>query len=245
MSTLIVDLPLRFNLRDLGGLGTTEGAAVAPGRLYRGASLHHLGPGELEQLRRLGLKTVIDLRTSEELGDPTYPPLPELEARSLPMFQQLPDLPAEPEDASALMVDLYLTMLTGGAKTIVAVLEVLADPAAYPVAFYCAAGKDRTGVMAALVLGLLGVEEDQIVADYTLSDEPAAALRRWIAANHPGRDDLVPAGIYRAQAATMRRFLDQIEKRYGSIGGYVGELGVSDETREAIAVNLLAPASGR
>jgi protein-tyrosine phosphatase len=187
---------------------------------------------------------VIDLRTPYELRDTTYPPLPSLGARSLPMFERLPDLPAEPAEPNALMVDLYMTMLEIGAPTITAVLELLAEPESYPVAFYCAAGKDRTGVMTAVVLGLLGVDEEQVVRDYALSDAPVDSLKRWLAANHPDRHDPVPAGVYRAPAETMRSFLAEVEERYGSMRGYVASIGVPDPIGKAIARNLLAAKLG-
>jgi protein-tyrosine phosphatase len=234
------DLPQRFNLRDLGGLETRDGRRVAYRRLYRGASLHHLDADELERFRAFELRTVIDLRTPFELRDARFPPLPELGARSLPMFQRLPDLPAD-VDAGALMSDLYIRMLEIGSATIASVLEVLAEPEAYPVAFYCAAGKDRTGVMSAVVLRMLGVPPAEIARDYALSDAPVESLRIWIAENDPEREDPVPAGVYRAPEATMRNFLRRVDERYGSIDGYLGEIGVPRSAREAVSRNLLAP----
>ena len=114
-------------------------------RLYRGASLHHFGPAELERFRELGMRTVIDLRTPYEWGDEIAPPLPELEARSLPMFQRLPRLPEEPEDSAAMMTDLYMWAIEQGAGTIATVLELLADGDSYPFTFYCAAGRTGPG----------------------------------------------------------------------------------------------------
>lgn len=183
---------------------------------------------------------MIDLRTPFELRDARFPPLPELGARSLPMFQRLPDLPAD-VDAGALMSDLYIRMLEIGSATIASVLEVLAEPEAYPVAFYCAAGKDRTGVMSAVVLRMLGVPPAEIARDYALSDAPVESLRLWIAENDPEREDPVPAGVYRAPEATMRNFLRRVDERYGSIDGYLGEIGVPGSAREAVSRNLLAP----
>ena len=238
---LALDLPQRFNLRDLGGLETGEGFRLAYRRLYRGASLHHLDVDELERFRALELRTVIDLRTPFELGDARFPPLPELGARSLPMFQRLPDLPAD-ADPGALMSDLYMRMLEIGSATIASVLEVLADPEAYPVAIYCAAGKDRTGVMSAVVLRMLGVPPAEIARDYALSDAPVESLRLWIAENDPEREDPVPAGVYRAPEPTMRNFLRRVDERYGSIDGYLGEIGVPGSAREAVSRNLLVPA---
>ncbi|MBK5218213.1 MAG: tyrosine-protein phosphatase [Thermoleophilia bacterium] len=236
------DLPARFNFRDLGGFEAERAARLAWGRLYRGASLHHLDPDELERFEALGMRTVVDLRTPSEFGDVSAPPLPALAARSLPMFRRLPDFPKEPGDPSALMSDLYMSMLESGAATIAAVLELLAAEDSYPLAFYCAAGKDRTGVMSAIVFELLGVPREQIVRDYALSDAPVESLRSWIAENDPERHDPVPAGIYRAPAATMRSFLGRLDERYGSVRGYLHEIGVPGSTDAAVERNLLVRA---
>lgn len=232
-------LPDRFNFRDLGGIEDADGSRVASRRLYRGASLHHLGPEELERFHGLGMSTVIDLRTPQEWSDETAPPLPGLGARSLPMFERLPRFPDEPEDPTAMMVDLYLWVLEVGAGTIAAMLELLADEDSYPLTFYCAAGKDRTGVLTAIVFSLLGVPRELIVRDYALSDAPVDALKRWIEDRNPQRYDPVPAGAYRAPAETMATFLDRVGERYGSVPGYLREIGVAADLDAAIARNLL------
>jgi protein-tyrosine phosphatase len=234
------DLPARFNFRDLGGIESERGGPLAWGRLYRGASLHHLDPGELERFQALGMRTVVDLRTPHEFNDAEAPPLAPLAARSLPMFQRLPEFPHEPEDPEALMSDLYMSMLESGAPTIAAILELLADPGSYPFAFYCAAGKDRTGVMTAIVFGMVGVSRELIVRDYVTSDAPVESLRQWIAETAPGGHDPVPAGIYRAPARTMESFLDRLDERYGSLSGYLRQIGVGTETEAAVARNLLS-----
>ena len=236
---LRLELPDRFNFRDLGGIEAADGARVASGRLYRGASLHHLGPEELQRFHGLGMSTVIDLRTPFEWSDETAPPLPGLGARNLPMFERLPRFPEEPEDPTAMMVDLYMWVLEVGAGTITAVLELLAEEDAYPFTFYCAAGKDRTGVLTAIVFSLLGVPRELIVRDYALSDAPVDALKRWIEDRDPERYDPVPAGAYRAPAETMSDFLDRVDERYGSVSGYLREVGVPAELDAAIAGNLL------
>ncbi len=236
---LELELPDRFNFRDLGGFTTADGARVAQGRLFRGASLHHLQPEELERFHRLGMRTVIDLRTPHEWSDETAPPLPGLGARSLPLIERLPKLPADPEDSASMLTDLYMWVLEVGAGTIAAVLELLASEDSYPFAFYCAAGKDRTGVVTAIVFGLLGVPREQIVGDYRSSDGPVDELKRWHEERRPARYDPVPAGAYRALAQTMEDFLDRVDERYGGVPGYLREIGVPTEVDAAIAAQLL------
>jgi protein-tyrosine phosphatase len=239
---LALNLADHFNFRDLGGLEAGDGARVAWRRLYRGASLHRLGSEELESFQGLGMRTVVDLRSPIEQAE-TAPP-PALGARSLPMFDRLPSLPEEPDDVDAMMVDLYLWLLEAGAGAIAAMLALLAEEDAYPFAFYCAAGKDRTGVMTAIVFSLLGVPRELIVRDYALSDAPVEALRRWIEdGDDQQRHGPVPAGVFRAPATTMRSFLDRVDQRYGSMAGYRREIGVAAAVDAAVARNLLIPAT--
>ena len=131
-------------------------------------------------------------------------------------------------------------MLEGGGAAISAILRLLEDPAGYPAVVYCAAGKDRTGVICAIILHLLGVDREEIIADYTLSDAPAQALREWRTRLAPELRDPIPAAVYRAPAAAMRLFFTMVEDRFGSIEAYLETIDVPVErTRRALIVNLL------
>ena len=131
-------------------------------------------------------------------------------------------------------------MLDEGGAAISGILRMLEDPARYPAVVYCAAGKDRTGVICAIVLHLLGVDREEIVADYALSDAPAQALREWRASLAPELRDPVPAAVYRAPAAAMRLFFVMVEDRFGSIEAYLETIDVPVETtRRALRANLV------
>jgi len=113
----------------------------------------------------------------------------------------------------------------------VCLATVLVEHDAYPAVFHCSAGKDRTGILAAIVLGLLGVPDDVIVADYTLS---AAAMERMIAyfrAEKPDRAEALESyapALVAAAPETMASFIDAIETNHGGFVGLVTELGVPD-----------------
>jgi hypothetical protein len=232
-------LPTYFNLRDLGGLTTDDGRPVRRGRLFRGASLHRLEPAHHELLADLEIATAIDLRTADEVAHGTYAN-GSAAVHHLPMFKVSPTFEDPVEDPAATLVETYLWMLGEAKEAIGRALELLRDPESYPAVVYCAAGKDRTGVLCAIVLDLLGVGRDQIAADYALSDRPAEALRSWRAGLDPSRRDPVPAGIYRAPEDVMPRFFEAVDRRFGSIDAYLAEAGVPvDETRAALRENLL------
>jgi protein-tyrosine phosphatase len=236
--TATVSLPLRFNLRDLGGTETAEGRAVAHGRLFRGASLHRLAPEELESLAPLGIRTAIDLRSTEEIGRGTFAGAGPV--HHLPIFEKTPDLGDPDDDVAQVLADAYLWMLDEGPTSIRTALELLGDPDRLPVVVYCAAGKDRTGVLIAIVLRLLGVEPPTVAADYALSDAPAAALREWHLNNGASDDQLAAAGIFRAPTETMHLFLTALDDRFGSLDGYLETLGLDPaETRARLTASLL------
>jgi protein-tyrosine phosphatase len=238
--TPLASLPSRFNLRDLGGTPTADGRIVAPGRLYRGASMHRLEADHLEAVAPLGIRAAIDLRSSEEVGRGTFSggaaPI-----RHLPIFETGPSFREPIDDIARTLADAYLWMLSEGGASIRTALEVLGEPRDLPAVVYCAAGKDRTGVVVAIVLRLLGVEREVVAADYARSDEPAAALRAWHLDNGTSPDQLAAAGIFRAPSAAMGLFLDSVDAEFGSLDGYLEGIEVDvAATRERLADALLA-----
>jgi protein-tyrosine phosphatase len=207
--------------------------------LFRGASMHRLEPAHHELLADLEIATAIDLRTADEVAHGTYARVGAT-VHHLPMFAETPTFEEPIPDPAAALVDAYIWMLGEAGPAIGRALELLGDPGSYPAVVYCAAGKDRTGVLCAIVLDLLGVGRDEIAADYALSDGPAQALRSWRAGLDPSRRDPVPAGIYRAPADAMPRFFAAVDQRFGSLDAYLAEVGVPvDTTRAALRANLL------
>lgn len=234
-----------FNLRDLGGLHTADGRVLAAGRLYRGASLHRLAGDDLEAVKALRLRSVLDLRSSLELRQTGSLAAADIAATVLhnPMFETVPDAALDSTSGPAMtLARLYSGMLEVGAAAIATTIERLADDRHLPLLFYCTAGKDRTGVMAAMILKLVGVSNEQIVADYAASKEPMEALIRWLRdsdlAAHREMMQL-PRGLIEAPAEAMSRFLAELDERYASADGYARSCGVSRATIERVKRNLL------
>jgi protein-tyrosine phosphatase len=235
-----VELPDRFNLRDLGGLETADGRTVAPGRLWRGAGLHQLEPAQVEALAPLEIRTAIDLRASDEVALGTFTGAAE-PVRHLPIFEERPDLGEPGDDPAEVLAGAYLWILDQGPESIREAIELLGEPGNLPAVVYCAAGKDRTGVVCALVLSLVGVEREAIAVDYALSDAPALALRDWFLANGTPADQLAAAGVFRAPREAMGLFLVALDERHGSLDAYLEGIGVdADAARHHLRAALLS-----
>jgi protein-tyrosine phosphatase len=225
-----VELEGAFNLRDLGGYRTTSGGRIRWRRLFRSDSLHRLTEGDVGALAELGVHTVIDLRTGEEVrergsfdGTTQY--------HHLPLIDQL----RSRDDVNTTYTDparvtaRYLEILDEGRAQMTEVLRLLTDEATYPAVFHCAAGRDRTGVVAATVLGLLGVADEDIVADYVLSQEAMERLLEHLRAEHPdaGEElDRVGPGLVSLFGEAMMGLLNAVRDRFGSFEAYADVLGV-------------------
>lgn len=241
-----VELEGVINFRDVGGYQTAAGGRVRTGLVYRSGALHNLTPADLDRLHDLNIKLVCDLRSAEErAAEPDKLPL-----NPGPTYLHLP-LAGEDDRRRRLMAVLFnrrqlapimrefyvQTMIEGNARLYGDILRRWADPANLPAIIHCTAGKDRTGVGVALLLRLLGVPEETVVADYSLSNqhyehflafgrravEPIAWLR-------VKAEDLQP--LFLADPANLRAVLAHIRQRYGSVETYLREAaGVDDETQ--------------
>jgi protein-tyrosine phosphatase len=122
------------------------------------------------------------------------------------------------------IVDLRSTGEVGIARVITALAEC-----STPAVYHCTAGKDRTGLISAIVLGLLGVPDEFIVADYAASQESLDAIVGRLTQSEGYRDaiDRLPADTFHAEPETMFSLLDRLRDRYGSVRGYAREIGLS------------------
>jgi protein-tyrosine phosphatase len=226
-----------FNFRDLGGYPALGGSWVRPHLLFRADGPHALTDADADGLRALDLATLIDLRTADEaIERGTYvSALDVIVAYHLPLTDVLPDAEELPTWTEPTVVARrYREMLDGGADQVAEVLAILSDPSAYPAVFHCSAGKDRTGMIAAILLGILGVQDADIIADYTLSRDPMQRLLAHLRATFPDagdRLDQVAPAMVAADAATMAEFIAGLRNDFGSFDGYAASLGVGSAPR--------------
>lgn len=214
-----------FNFRDLGGYETESGAATRYQRLFRSDGLHLLTAADQEEVSRLCIATVIDLRTPIEVAAKGRARLCATQFQ-LPMDDPLPapsgvgPWHAEP----AFIADMYLAALAGGVETVREILALLTDPSAYPAVVSCSSGVERTGIVTAVVLGLLGVPDSRIVSDFAGSRE--AVLRRIgrLRFEHPEAVshelDRYGAGLLGVVPEAMALFLVRLREEHGSFAGY-------------------------
>ncbi|MFJ1707749.1 tyrosine-protein phosphatase [Kitasatospora sp. NPDC088346] len=236
-----LDFELLHNFRDLGGYRTADGGRVRWRLLYRSDSLGKLAGEDLKRFEALGVGTVIDLRYPWEIERAgRVPDAPGLAYHNLSIEHRPYDQAAlGPEiETGRFLADRFGEVAEDGTVELAEVIRIVAA-ADGPLVFHCAAGKDRTGIVAALVLSLLGVDEEQIVADFALT---ALATDRFVAdwhARNPGRTLSWP-GYGTAPAEIMRYFLADLAAAHGSAAAYVADrLGVGPEVVAALRARLL------
>jgi protein-tyrosine phosphatase len=179
-----VELADTFNVRDLGGL-TGSAGRVRRGRFFRGASLHRLRGDDVRRFEGLGVGTVVDLRTGSELvREGAFPSELGIAVEHAPLRGNV-EASCGRDLTELSLSERYLILLEEAAEPIRRTAALLSDPDRGGVAVYCAAGKDRTGVVVAAVLGLLGVEAEQVVDDYHRSEAEVARMMEWLRANYP------------------------------------------------------------
>jgi protein-tyrosine phosphatase len=234
------------NVRDLGGYPLADGRTIAWRRLLRGDGLHGLTADDLVVLGNLGLRTVIDLRREDEVAERGTFPVERLQVDlvhvpimdSTWMNLEIPDFSDRPDPDVAFLIWAYEDMLAVGGPRFGEAIRRLTHPGSLPAIFHCAAGKDRTGMLAALLLAGIGVDEEIVVADYALTAVSITRMRQWYAANRPDVAEQmaeVPSMFFAARPEAMHHCLDQLRAAHGSIRGYLATLGVDDTTLEALA----------
>ena len=238
----VIDLEGCLNFRDLGGYPTADGRAVRWRQVYRSDALHHLTAPDVARMRHeLGIAAVIDLRSTAELRGEGRGPLAAepIAFHHLPLFDGLQARPENwPEIAT--LADRYALLAEIAQEPIARLVAILADTGG-PAVYHCASGKDRTGVVSAVLLGLLGVRDEVIVADYAATQENLEAIidRLMGAKGYRTMLAALPPDTLHAEAETMVGFLARIRERYGTMRGYARAAGVPDAVIERLAERLL------
>ena len=227
-----IPLGRMYNLRDLGGY-PVPGGETAWERLLRGDNPEGLTEEDLRWLLDRGITTVVDLRSEAETGRK-----PDQLASQPGFYYFHCPLLSEGDGMPNLETDVgqgYFRMLDGSDLVAKAMRTVAAAPAG--VLFHCTAGKDRTGLLAALLLGLAGAERTELLADYQVSETYLADVIRQIKARVPDLSAFAGA----SKAEYLSGCLDLLEEEYGSIPGYLRAIGLTEEELTALRGKLLPP----
>ncbi|NKY85967.1 tyrosine-protein phosphatase [Nocardia veterana] len=241
-------IPGTFNYRDVGGLRTASGTKIRSGVLLRSAQLCRLDERGHDILRRLGVATVHDLRGPGEADRMGVDVLPEGVRLEVTPFDsavgsrpphEAPALP--PHEAPAhrhldlLQVYSQFPSLPEAGAAITAMARSLArgDGA---VLVHCAAGKDRTGWAVATLLRAVGVVEDDVLADYLLSNEAVEALAADVARNSGAP---LPPALLGVSVEYLAAGTEAMHRRYGNLDGYLEAIGFTPQLRAALHTRLL------
>ncbi len=237
-----VELDGCHNFRDLGGYPAGPDRRVRRGWLYRSDALHLLSREDVARLRdELGLRHIIDLRATHELDTEGRGPLGREPIRfhHIPLFDADSRARGYTNGEGGLAVR-YAFLAELAMEPIARVLSLLAK-ADGPAVFHCAAGKDRTGVVAAIILAVLDVEDAAIVEDYALTQRGLEDIIRRLAgsASYQLVLDTLPPDTLHAHPETMADFLGLMRQRFGSFAAYARAAGVDAPTLARLREHLL------
>lgn len=228
-----------FNVRDLGGYVHPAGETRWR-RVLRADGLHRLTERGIADLVAAGVTTVVDLRHDNELASHPNPfrDHPAVTYRHLSLFE---DLAPAAMSGGDVLLDLYIEALERRGGAIVAVLEALAEAPDGAVLFHCTAGKDRTGLIAALVLALAGVDAETIVDDYARTGIHIAPLLSTIMAEATARgmDPEALRPLLACEPVTMASTLDHVQRRWGSVDAYLDAIGLAPAAAARLRARLL------
>ncbi|MGH3741772.1 MAG: tyrosine-protein phosphatase [Micromonosporaceae bacterium] len=229
------------NVRDIGGLPTRDGRRTRTGVLIRAEALHHLDLDGVSAVGALGPGAIIDLRSNWELGEPH--PFAESPAyRRIPWIDDERDAERDP-DTERTLADLYRGSLDRNTRQVAAIVGAVADTRTGPVVVHCHAGKDRTGLLVAVLLDLVGVVRDEIAADYALSEARLASRAKARAAAEPVETQGsggIAALFARTLPETILRSLQHLDRQHGGSRGYLTACGVQKSMIEEVSRRLLA-----
>ncbi len=248
-----VPLEGNLNLRDLGGYLSTHGGHVRRGCLFRSDELHTLTDADLEVVAALGVRVVFDLRNDRERVDrpSRLPPGVEVHERTSPPTRASGGLTFErrlvegrlPERDDDEFAAGYVDMLTRLAPELTRIVNLAIAARERPLLFHCVAGKDRTGITAAILLGILGVPGDTILDDYELtthytSDARLAAVVDLLDERGVDHDRVRP--FFEARRRVLEIALDHLHTTWGGFDQYaVDALGVAADVPDRLRRALL------
>jgi protein-tyrosine phosphatase len=240
-----VSLEGAVNFRDLGGYPTASGGWTRWGLLFRSSSLHKLTADDLAAFDELGVRTVFDLRRDDERARRPNP----RPSRSLPVtsdIDSMPDLSAirDHADAERWLADYYRTMVTDSGPVFGELFTSLSAADHTPAVFHCAAGKDRTGLSAALLLTWLGVDRTTVLDDYELTgryltvDALPAVVDSFVATGLPRA---AAEGILSSPRWAMTQALDLVDTEHGGIEAYLRDsAGMAAQAMDDLRTRFVA-----
>jgi protein-tyrosine phosphatase len=237
-----------FNFRDLGGYETADGPRLRWNTLYRSDTLHRFTAADTETFRSLGLRTVVDLRSQTEIDD--YGRICIADGNfvwhNVPMLDNVKLAPAQRTDPTPPELpppgEGYYLILKQFSASIAKIFSILAGDDALPAVYHCTAGKDRTGIVSALILESVGVADETIAADYLLTEAGRERSLAWITVNEPEFGALlaqVPPERRMVRPQNILAMLELVRSEHGSVRRFLNSFGVGDDQLDRIRDRLL------
>ena len=236
-----------LNARDIGGYATAQGGETRWGEVVRSDSPAALTSAGRAALADYGVRAIVDLRLPEEISDHPNPYAePGDHGIAYTNVSIIDPAAGFPPDTITLAEN-YLWMLDRFAGPVAEVMAAVANAPEGGVLVHCAAGKDRTGLISALLLGLVEVPADTIAADYALTAECLRPREEEWLENGPGERAEREAILARfaPTAEVMREVLDQLTRRYGGVEQYLVHAGVTQEDLDRLRGRLRSPAAAQ
>lgn len=249
IATRNVNIPSIQNFRDLGGYKSwPTGQNTRWGMLYRSAQIDSLSNCAYKELKNLGIQTIIDLRSEEELNN--LPPIqkgfnvvhiPIPTGNMEEILHGIQDGKIKSDTIFRMVKQMNRTLVTKYHKEYKELFDILLDRQSYPVIIHCTSGKGRTGVVSALILAALGVNEDVIMQDYRLSNDyfniPKASKYAY---KLPDNSQEAITTVYSAKEDFLNAAKNQIEEQYGDVKTYLKKgVGLTDTDLERLRSILL------
>jgi protein tyrosine/serine phosphatase len=238
-----------LNVRDLGGHRTADGSATKFGAIVRSDSVSQLTEAGWQALVAHGVRTVVDLRGDHEREEDPPRELP-VEVVHVPFMEanerEWEEISEEIETASAAAPDVetstrdvYVIFLERFKQNVAAGVRAVARAPEGGVVVHCVGGKDRTGLMTAFLLHLAGVADDEVAADYAISEERLRPRHEgWFEAAETEEELERLRRIAQTPAGSMMGVFRELERRYGSVEGYLTSAGVEQEDLDRVRARL-------
>lgn len=235
-----------INVRDVGGLPTASGGVIRRRALVRADSVRTLTDVGWSALLAYGVRSVIDLRTPEECERDPSRRIP-LEVVRVPIVGRTPGEIRDAREAGKLASSfeaataVYLDLLERERRSFAHATTAFATAVEGTVVIHCAAGKDRTGLLVAMLLAVAGVPANSIIDDYELSaPNVASAYAGWIAAGETETERELRRALVASPPEAMAGVLDHLDITDGGAARYLHKAGVSDETLARVRSRLTA-----